>query len=53
MMEFLLSHWHCLLPVLGIVAAMFFMRGDKSKPEDKNAPIQTTVYQVDTSKDEH
>ncbi|MPM84705.1 hypothetical protein SDC9_131778 [bioreactor metagenome] len=29
-MEFLLSHWHCILPVIGIGVAMFFMR-DKNK----------------------
>ncbi len=29
-MEILLAHWHCILPVLGIVVAMFFMR-DKDK----------------------
>ncbi len=31
-MEILLSHWHCILPVLFIGAGMFFMR-DKSKSE--------------------
>jgi hypothetical protein len=29
-MGFLLSHWHCVLPTVGIAAAMFFMR-DKDK----------------------
>ena len=32
-MEFLLSHWHCILPALGIGAALFFMR---EKPEKQN-----------------
>ncbi|MDR1572509.1 MAG: hypothetical protein LBS32_08300 [Clostridiales Family XIII bacterium] len=31
-MQFLISHWHCVLPALGIVAAMFFMR---EKPEKR------------------
>jgi purine-cytosine permease-like protein len=35
-MEFLLSHWHCILPVVGIVVAMFFMRDKKSKANNKN-----------------
>jgi hypothetical protein len=33
-MPFLLSHWHCILPALGIIAALFFMR-EKPK-ENKN-----------------
>lgn len=33
-MQILLAHWHCILPVLGIVVAMFFMRDkDKEKKE--------------------
>lgn len=31
-MQFLLSHWHCILPIVGIAVAMFFMR-DKSRDE--------------------
>jgi len=30
LMSLLLSHWHCILPVFGIIIAMFFM-GDKQK----------------------
>lgn len=30
MRELLLYHWHCILPVVGIIAAMIFMR-DKDK----------------------
>ncbi len=33
-MEFLLSHWHCILPAAGIIAALFLMK-DK-KQEEKN-----------------
>jgi hypothetical protein len=34
-MEFLLSHWHCILPAIGIAVAMFFMRDkDKGKKDD-------------------
>lgn len=35
-MEFLLSHWHCILPIAGIAVAMLFMR-DKSKDKDKQS----------------
>ncbi len=31
-MEFLISHWHCILPFAGILAAAFLI---KDKPEDK------------------
>lgn len=34
-MEFILSHWHCILPIAAIGIAMFFMR-DKTKSEKKN-----------------
>ncbi len=30
-MELLLSHWHCILPILGIGFAMFFMRGKEKE----------------------
>lgn len=30
-MELLLSHWHCILPALAIVAGMFFMNGKEKK----------------------
>jgi hypothetical protein len=33
-MGFLLSHWHCLLPVAAIAAAALFMR-DRSGREEK------------------
>lgn len=32
-MELLLSHWHCILPVVAIAVAMLFMR---EKPEKKD-----------------
>ncbi|GHU74257.1 hypothetical protein AGMMS49992_15180 [Clostridia bacterium] len=35
-MEFLLSHWHCILPIAGIAVAMLFMR-DKPKNEDNRS----------------
>jgi hypothetical protein len=37
-MQFLLSHWHCILPAVGIVAAIFLMRGkaeNGGKSDDK------------------
>lgn len=33
-MEFLISHWHCIIPAIGIIAALFFMR---EKPKEKEA----------------
>ncbi len=33
-MQLLLSHWHCILPVVGIVAAILFMR---EKPKDRDS----------------
>lgn len=34
-MNFLISHWHCILPVLGIGIALFFMR-ERPKKEKKD-----------------
>lgn len=31
-MNFILSHWHCILPAAGIIIAVFFMR-EKPKKE--------------------
>jgi len=33
-MDFLLSHWHCILPVVGLAIGLFFMGRDQPK---KNA----------------
>jgi hypothetical protein len=33
-MSFLLSHWHCILPIAAIGVAMIFMR-DKPKEKDE------------------
>ena len=47
-MEFLLSHWHCILPVIGIVGAMFFMRDrSKDKKGDYNAAHDAAVIPQD------
>ena len=40
MMELLVRHWHCILPVIGIVLAFFFMR---EKPKEKKRRSDTTV----------
>jgi len=32
-MDFFTSHWHCILPVIGIILALIFLR---EKPNDKN-----------------
>jgi hypothetical protein len=31
-MNLLLSHWHCIIPAIAIIVAVFFLRG---KPETK------------------
>lgn len=33
-MDFLLSHWHCILPAAGIIAALFLMRNKSKDPQD-------------------
>lgn len=30
-MNFLVSHWHCILPVVGVLAAIFCLREKKEK----------------------
>jgi hypothetical protein len=35
-MEFLFTHWHCVLPAAAILGAMIFMRG-RQKGEDEEA----------------
>ena len=32
-MDFLLSHWHCILPAIAILAGLLLMRG--KRPEEK------------------
>ncbi len=34
-MEFLLSHWHCILPVMGLIVAAVLMR---EKPRQSDEP---------------
>lgn len=47
-MELLLYHWHCILPVLILAAAMFLMRGKNEKSE-KNDKIGKQEVQFDDS----
>lgn len=35
-MQFLLSHWHCILPAAGLLVAMFFMNRSDKKNKTKN-----------------
>ncbi|MDR1913128.1 MAG: hypothetical protein LBQ68_01410 [Clostridiales bacterium] len=35
-MSFLLSHWHCVLPIAAIGVAMIFMRGKPMKKDERN-----------------
>ncbi len=51
-MQFLLSHWHCILPVVALLIASFFMnRGDKKdKTKNDNANVKmrnTQTYEDD------
>lgn len=47
-MGLLLSHWHCILPVAGVVIAMFFMR---EKPQKEKNDREATVIPQDTNKE--
>ncbi|MDR1068305.1 MAG: hypothetical protein LBL36_03550 [Clostridiales Family XIII bacterium] len=40
-MEFIASHWHCIVPAIGIAVALLFMR-DKNKKKNDNAPEDAT-----------
>jgi hypothetical protein len=35
-MTYLLYHWHCILPVVAIIAALFFMRDRRTGSADKD-----------------
>lgn len=42
-MEFLISHWHCIIPAVAMLLAMFFLRGkdsDKNKKEKTKIPMK-------------
>lgn len=45
-MQILLDHWHCILPVLGIVAAMFFMKRDKDKEKKDGYNAEESVKTI-------
>jgi hypothetical protein len=34
-MQFLPSHWHCIIPAVAILIGVFFMNRDKPKDKDK------------------
>jgi hypothetical protein len=34
-MDFLLSHWHCVLPIVILIAASFLLNGDKPAKRDR------------------
>ncbi len=42
-MQFLLAHWHCILPALGIFAAMFFMRDKDKEKNDSNNSSKSVI----------
>lgn len=42
-MGFILSHWHCILPIIGIAAAVFFIRDNKGGQKRDNASHKTTT----------
>jgi hypothetical protein len=35
-MEFLLSHWHCIIPAIAIIAASLLLKGKPVKDEREN-----------------
>lgn len=35
-MEFLLSHWHCILPAIALVGGIFLMSRDKAKEKKES-----------------
>ncbi|MDF3005687.1 MAG: hypothetical protein K0S22_2159 [Oscillospiraceae bacterium] len=43
-MGFLLSHWHCIVPIVGIAAAMFFMRDKGERKNDGATHDITTAH---------
>lgn len=43
-MRFLLSHWHCIVPIVGIAAAMFFMRDKAGQKSDGSTHNITTAH---------
>ena len=53
-MEFLLSHWHCLLPVAGIIIAAFFMSSKDDKAKKDNHDAARGISSIPQSgKDQH
>lgn len=44
----LLSHWHCILPVIGIAVAFYFMR---EKPKEKKSQNETNVLSQNYNED--
>lgn len=46
-MEFLLSHWHCILPIAGIVIVLFLMREKPVKEisDDKTTKVSKNINQ--------
>jgi hypothetical protein len=38
-MQILLSHWHCILPIAGVLVAMFLMRGKQGDKENTDGQI--------------
>lgn len=39
-MELLLNHWHCILPALAALAALFVMDRREKRPDRKNSERQ-------------
>ena len=50
-MEFLLSHWHCILPVVGIAVAMFLMRNKNKEKKDGHHTLNDTAVVLQNDKD--
>jgi hypothetical protein len=41
-MQFLLLHWHCILPAAAILISLFFMGKDR-KPQDKSTAAKLKI----------
>lgn len=46
MKELLLYHWHCILPIIGIVAAVFYIRRKDSEGGRKNGEQEKDGQEV-------
>ncbi len=51
-MQFLLSHWHCILPVAALLIAWFFMNRSDKENKSKNDNASEKMRNTQTYEDE-